>query len=109
MKSLDFSSNFSRSNLHSWGLVRPEHLPFIGRPETWMYKTLAWNDLEGLRGRAHGLTKKKILKFKLFLINNLIRIFLHHFKVIWKLKSIVIFSVIFVNLNECLGSREKIK
>ena len=43
--------NFSRRSLNFWALVRPEYLPFLGRPETWLYRTLTWNCLEGHRGR----------------------------------------------------------
>ena len=57
-KSLDFLFNFFASK-HFWALVRSEHSPFLGRPETQIYKARVMNCLEGLTGCPSWLSDKE--------------------------------------------------
>ena len=57
-KSLDFLLNFFSSK-HFWALVRSEHSPFLGRPETQIYKARVMTCLEGPTGCPPWLSDKE--------------------------------------------------
>ena len=75
---------FFPSKLTFWALVRPEYSPFLGRPETQIYETLAWNRLEGLRGLLPWLSNEE-----------------NYMKLRYKLHSLRVYKLILVVEIKC--------